>query len=62
MRLQTDRKIEILRVIRTDAHAYADAPDPDDADHFAPAINEGRDFAPDFQAEPGDLLLIKVLE
>jgi hypothetical protein len=62
MRLQTDRKIEIVRVIRTGDHAYADAPDPESTEHYAPAINEGTDFAPDFEAKPGDLLLIKVLE
>ena len=62
MKLQTDRKIEILRLVRTGAQTYAEAKDPDDPERNAPAINESREFAPEIAVEPGDLLLIKVLE
>ena len=62
MRLQTNLKIEIIRVTEQAPGLYVQAKDPDDPSMNAPAINEGRDFAPDFDAKPGDLLLIKVLE
>jgi hypothetical protein len=60
MRLQTDRSIEIVRLVKT-GDTYAEAKDPDDPTRNAPAINEGREFAPEFEAKAGDLLLIKVL-
>ena len=47
MKLQTDRKIEILRLVRVDASTYAEAKDPDDPTRNAPAINESREFAPE---------------
>lgn len=62
MRLQTDRKIEIIRLLEQAPGLYTEAKDPDYPNLNAAAINEGRDFAPDFEAKPGDLLLIKVLE
>jgi hypothetical protein len=62
MRLQTDRKIEIIRLTEQAPGLYSEAKDSDDPTMRAPAINEGREFAPDFEARPGDLLLIKVLE
>jgi len=62
VRLQTDRKIEILRLVRIGDGAYAEAKDPDDPSRNAPAINESKEFAPEIAVRPGDLLLVKVLE
>lgn len=62
MKLQTDRRIEIVRVTEQAPGLYAETRSADDPRTNAPAINEGRDFAPDFAAKQGDLLLIKVLE
>ena len=62
MRLQTDRKIEILRLVRTGNATYAEAKDPDDPTRNAPAIDETKEFAPEIAVGPGDLLLVKVLE
>ncbi|HVZ01910.1 MAG TPA: hypothetical protein VHA35_20565 [Dongiaceae bacterium] len=62
MRLQTDRKIEILRLVRTGAATYAEARDSDDPARNAPAIVESREFAPEIAVAAGDLLLIRVLE
>jgi len=61
MKLQTDRKIEILRLVRTGDGCYAEAKDRDDPGCNAPAINESREFAPEIAAVPGDLFLVKVL-
>ena len=62
MKLQTDRKIEILRLLRRGDGVYVEAKDPDDPSRNAPAIDEGRDYAPEISVMPGDLLLVKVLE
>jgi cobalamin biosynthesis Mg chelatase CobN len=62
MRLQTDRKIEILRLVRTGEGTYAEARDPEDPTRNASAIDEGREFAPEIAVAAGDLLLVKVLE
>ena len=61
MRLQTDRKIEILRLVRIGDGTYVEAKDPDDPARNAPAINESKEFAPEIAVAPGDLLLVKVL-
>lgn len=61
MRLQTDQKIEIIRLTEQAPGLYTETKDPGDPTMKAPAINEGRDFAPTFDAKPGDLLLVKVL-
>jgi len=62
MRLQTDRKIEILRLVRIGDGTYVEAKDPDDPGRNAPAINESKEFAPEIAVARGDLLLVKVLE
>jgi hypothetical protein len=62
MRLQIDRKIEIVRLIERAPGLYAQASDPDDPSKNAPALNEGPEFAPDIAVKQGDLLLVKVIE
>ena len=62
MRLQTDRRIEIVRLIEQAPGLYSQARDPDDPSMNARAINEGREFAPDIAVQKGDLLLVKVIE
>lgn len=62
MKLQTDHKIEIIRLVKTGDHTYAEAPDDQDPSRLEDAVIEGAAYAPDIDAKPGDLLLIKVLE
>ena len=62
MKLQTDRKIEIIRLIKSGAGTYAEAPDDQDPSRLEDAVIEDRTYAPDITVKPGDLLLIKVLE
>ncbi len=62
MKLQSDRKIEILRLVRAGDGIYAEAGDPADPSRNTPAINESKEFAPEIAVAPGDLLLVKVLE
>jgi len=62
MKLQTDRKIEISRVIEHAKGIYTDARDLDDETLNAPATIEGKEFAPEIEVKVGDLLLVKVLE
>jgi hypothetical protein len=62
MKLNTDRKIEIIRLVEQSPGLYAQAKDPDDPSLNAPAIEYAREFAPKIEAKAGDLLLVKVLE
>jgi hypothetical protein len=62
MRLQTDRKIEIVRLVKIGEHQYAEAPDDQDPSKLEDAVIESREFAPEIDVMPGDLLLVKVLE
>jgi len=62
MKLQTDRKIEISPLVEKTRGFYRDAKDPTDPERNAPAIIEGKEFAPTIEAKPGDLFLVKVLE
>lgn len=63
MRLQTDRKIEIIRLVKTGPGTYAEVPDDGDPSTRADdALIEGREYAPEIEAEAGTLLLVKVLE
>ena len=62
MKLQTDRRIEILRLVKTGDGTYAEAKDPNDPSMNAPAIDENPEFAPEIAAAPGDLLLVRILE
>jgi hypothetical protein len=62
MRLQTDRRIELVRLVKTGDGAYAEAKDPHDPSLNAPAWDLGREFAPEIPASPGDLFLMRVLE
>jgi len=62
MKLQTDRKIEISPLVEETRGFYRDAKDPTDPARNAPAIIEGKEFAPTIEAKLGDLFLVKVLE
>jgi len=62
MRLNTDRKIEVLRLVQQAPGHYAEAKDPDDPSKNAPAVEFSQEYAPAIEAKAGDLLLIKVLE
>ena len=61
MRIQTDTKIEIVRGVAQAPGLYSEAKDPDDATMNAPAVIEGKEFAPPIDAKPGDIFIIKVL-
>jgi hypothetical protein len=62
VKLQTDRKIEISPLVEEARGRYRDAKDPADTERNAPAIIEGKEFAPPIDAKLGDLFLVKVLE
>jgi hypothetical protein len=62
MRLQTDRKIEIIRLVAQGPGLYAEAKDADDPSRNAPAIDAGREFAPPIDVQAGDLILVRILE
>jgi hypothetical protein len=62
MKLNTDRRIEVIRLAEQAPGLYSEAKDPDDPTMKAPAIEYSREFAPALDVKAGDLLLIKVLE
>jgi len=62
MKLNTDRKIEVIRLVEQAPGLYAEAKDPDDPSLNAPALEYSRVFAPEIDAKQNDLFLVKVLE
>lgn len=62
MRLQVDRKIEVIRLLEQATGLYTQMKDPDDPSMNAPAVEYSREFAPEIDVKAGDLLLVKVLE
>jgi hypothetical protein len=62
MKIQTDRKVEIFAAVEQAPGLITPAKDPENAGFNAPAINEGKDFAPDIPAKPGDIFILRVLE
>ena len=62
MKIEVDRKVEIFAAVEQAPGVIVPATDPERAGLNAPAINEGRDYAPDIPAKPGDIFILRVLE
>ena len=62
MKINADRKVEVIRLVEQAPGLYTQAKDPDDPSMNAPAVEFSREYAPEIEAKAGDLLLVKVLE